>query len=698
MHGKCTAFFVAPLFLYTKNKTNLALLLLNQVPASAETRLADVKRLMQRGDFAQSIQALDSIINDEKGSNQKPAEQTIEAYYFLAVCQRKVNAPDAAHQTLNSLIELAPEHSRAYQELGHLHLSLQQSQAALKAFIRAVQLNPALPGAWRALCELPPHTKSKEAQRQLAWLESLPAELVSVTSFIHQGKLHKAEALCRQFLKTEPKHPEAMRLLAQLGLKFHILDDAEVLLQTVLETSPNYLQARLDYIDVLQRRQKFPQALEQAKELYQRDQANPGFEISLANALQANAEYQSAAEHYRSAINKASTTADTASVYVALGNTLKTAGRTNQAISAYQQAHRVWPSHGDAYWSLANLKTYAFSESELAEMQRQLQTENLANLDRARIHFALGKAYEDAEEFDRSFEHYRSGNAIKAAETQFDLARLKVELDFQKQHFDANFFEQRKDFGCQQADPIFIVGLPRAGSTLLEQILASHSQVDGTMELANIIAYAHRFNGRRAAVEAPKYPGILQNMSADQARILGETYLKETQHHRQGSRFFIDKMPNNFRHIALIKLILPNAKIIDARRDAMSCCFSGYKQLFAEGQEFSYSLEGIARYYKEYIAVMTHWQQVFADQILHVQHEDVLDDLECQVRRILDFCGLGYEHDCVEFYKSKRAVRTPSSEQVRQPIFRTAVQQWRNYEPHLQTLIDELGSLAKLSD
>ena len=611
-----------------------------------------------------------------------------EALYCLAVCQRKRGEHSLAEHTLNTILKAQPNNGHAYQERGHNFLAAGDQDKALQAFETAVEINPALHGAWRVLANTPANPKMNDAQRQYAWLSSLPPELVSVSSFIHQNKLRKAETLCRQYLKKHPHHPEAMRLLAKLGVKFQILDDAEFLLQQCLELHPNHLHARLDYTEVLQRRQKFPQALEQARKLYEFDPNNAGFQVSLANAQQANANYTDAINSYRHALNKP--LPEKASVYVALGNALKTIGETEQAVTAYQHAYREQADFGDAYWSLANLKTYTFSDSELSAMQRQLESGKANELDQARISFALGKAYEDRKEFKASFTYYEQGNQIKARENRFDLERLQTELNHQKEHFTQHFFEQRNDFGCSSTDPIFIVGLPRAGSTLLEQILASHSQVDGTMELANIIGYAHRFNGRSSAQQSPQYPSVLAQLSKEQSQSLGQKYIDETQHHRQGGRFFIDKMPNNFRHIALIKLILPNAKIIDARRDPMACCFSGYKQLFAEGQEFSYSLSAIGQYYSEYLDIMRHWHNTCPDLVLTVNHENVLDDLEGEVRKVLDFCGLEYEQACVDFHKSKRAVRTPSSEQVRQPIFKTAMQQWRNYEDYLTPLKNSL--------
>jgi hypothetical protein len=268
-------------------------------------------------------------------------------------------------------------------------------------------------------------------------------------------------------------------------------------------------------------------------------------------------------------------------------------------------------------------------------------------------------------------------------------------LALQREYCTAELFERHQDSGYAAGDPIFVVGLPRAGSTLLEQILASHSQVDGTLELPNIPAMAFRLAGRRRIDEEPLYPAVLQDLSADKLRQMGKEFIDETQVHRKGAPFFIDKMPNNFRHIGLIRLILPNAKIIDARRHPLACCFSGFKQLFASGQEFTYGLREIGLYYRDYVELMDHWDDVLPGRILRVQYEDVVADLETQVRRILEYCELPFEQACIEFHQTERAVRTPSSEQVRQPIYTSGLEQWRNFEPWLGPLKEALGPVLE---
>jgi tetratricopeptide (TPR) repeat protein len=655
-----------------------------QENSELEALLLEVKKLIRSSEFSVAAERLNHVV--------AKSPEHIDAHYLLAVCQRKLDQHTQALGTLNLLKSIDTLHTHALQECGYNYQALGQNIDAINAFEEAVKINPALHGAWNALAQMPDYVGRENAQRQLQWLQSLPPELVSASSLIHQKKLHKAEVLCRQYLKREPHHPEAMRLLAELGSEFNILDDAEFLLEKCLEFRPDFLRARLDYVSVLHRRQKFSEALTQSKILFDSEPSNIGFEISVGNCLQATGDFDGAIQAYKNVITKYSTNP---SVHLALGHALKTIGKTPEAIEAYKAANSAQADYGDAYWSLANLKTYEFSDSEINTMLKHEQSVTTNELDRVQIRFALGKAYEDRNEYVESFKYYQLGNQLKSNELSYDAKSVKAGLAFQKEKLDAAFFAERQSFGHDDAAPIFIVGLPRAGSTLLEQILASHSQVDGTMELANVISMAHRFNGRQTVHDAPRYPSVLADLPEQGFKNLGQQYIEDTKGHRQGGAYFIDKMPNNFRHIAMIHLMLPNAKIIDARREPMACCFSGYKQLFAEGQEFSYDMDDIGEYYLEYVDVMNHWDKVLPGRILKVQHEEVLDDLEGQVHRILDYCGLPFEQTCVEFHKNKRAVRTPSSEQVRQPIYKSGVDLWRNYEEFLEPL---KSALAPIND
>ncbi len=374
-----------------------------------------------------------------------------------------------------------------------------------------------------------------------------------------------------------------------------------------------------------------------------------------------------------------------------MGHALKTIGQVPQAICAYRAAAAARPDFGDAYWSLANLKTYRFTDVEIARMRAEEASPAIAPEDRWHLCFALGKALEDRGETAESWACYERGNALKRAESRYRPEIIETNTRKQVEVCSRDFFEARAGWGDPRPDPIFIVGLPRSGSTLIEQILASHSQVEGTQELSDIQRIVLDLQGRDPDLDEPRYPAAMAGLAQEDFHRLGEKYLADTQVYRSRRPFFIDKMPNNFRHIGLIHLMLPNARIIDARREPMSCCFSNLKQLFAHGQEFTYSAEDIARYYRTYLELMRHWDEALPGRVLRVHHEDVVDDLEGSVRRLLDHCGLAFEPACVDFHKSDRSVRTPSSEQVRQPIFRDGLDQWRKFEPWLGPLRVALG-------
>jgi tetratricopeptide (TPR) repeat protein len=553
-----------------------------------------------------------------------------------------------------------------------------------------------LSSSWSALRDLCNATgltaEAQNAALQVAQLAKLPAPVVNGASLLSEGDVYAAERLVRQFLQTHGDHIEAMRLLAQIGIKLDILDDAEFLLESVLVFASDYHAARYDYATVLSKRHKHARAIEEARKLCSVDPQNRAFRVVYANACVGLGDHEQALEIYRKLLVDAPQQAD---LHLSIAHALKTLGRQQEAIDAYHEAARTRPDFGDAYWSLANLKTYRFTDAEIAQMREQEALGTTALVDRYHLCFALGKALEDRGEFAQSFQHYERGNAYKKRESGYSAGAMERSLRLQSTVCTREVFAARTGFGCDRPDPIFIIGLPRAGSTLLEQILASHSQVEGTMELADIPRLVQLLNGREEKGQKPRYPGVLTELSPEQLRKLGEKFITDTQVYRStGKPFFIDKMPNNFRHLGLIHLMLPNAKIIDARREPMACCFSNFKQLFASGQEFTYNLEDIGHYYRNYIELMSHWDAVLPGRILRVQHEDVVEDLEGNVRRILDFCGLEFEPGCVEFHKTERSVRTASSEQVRQPIYKEGLDQWKHFEPWLGPLKEALGELV----
>jgi tetratricopeptide (TPR) repeat protein len=645
------------------------------------------RALTQQGQFEKALAHLHAQLGED-------VAQHVEALYIRALCQRQLAQYQQALDSLRQLVELDSGYARAYQEIGHLHNSVNNSGEAIRGFEDAVALNPALVASWRELARLYQavgnETGHRHAATQAAQLEALPRELVAVKSHLNTGNLVMADQICRHFLRTHKQDIEGMRLLAEIASRARIVDDAEFLLESAVAFEPGHVGARVDYANILVKRQKFARASEVAASLVESEPGNAQFKSLLATTRLGLGETQFAIEQYESVLEEVS---NPEYVQLSLGHAFKTIGKLERAVAAYRAVYALRPDFGDAFWSLANTKTYMFPDSEIEHMQDYEARATTSALDRIHFCFALGKAWEDRQDFQRSFEFYRRGNELKREELSYRSPITEKRVAAQQKVCTRSLFEERGKLGFEAPDPIFIVGLPRAGSTLLEQILASHSQVDGTLELPDILSLAYRLGGREAfdPAKEPQYPAILATLDGDFFRRFGEQYLENTRVYRSGAPLFIDKMPNNFLHIGLIRLILPKARIIDARRHPMSCCFSGFKQLFAEGQEYTYGLLEIGNYYRNYVALMQHWEQVLPGFVLRVQHEDVVNDLEGQVRRMLDFLGLPFERSCVDFHETRRNVRTPSSEQVRQPIFQSSLEQWRNYEPWLGPLKEALG-------
>ena len=498
-----------------------------------------------------------------------------------------------------------------------------------------------------------------------------------------QGKLLKAESLCRKFLQANPTHVEGMRLLAEIAVQFGALEDAEYLLESATEFEPGNIQVKIDFIGILRKRQKFAQALSAAEKLYKEQPGNPQLKSLYAIEKMQMGDFEGALDLFDGVLEILPGDAIT---LTSRGHALKTRGSQEQAIASYKAAISSSRWHGEAYYALSNLKTYRFSADEIEEMLALEQREELGPASKVHMAFALGKAFEDEQDYPRSFAYYAQGNRLKRQQSNYDADKMSEELMAQHRYFTREVLGDRANVGFAAPDPIFILGLPRAGSTLLEQILSSHSLVDGTLELPNILSTAQTLRRQGRDSGGKPYPELLQDFSDEQLLSLGQQYIEDTRIHRQSAPFFIDKMPNNFRHIGLIKLILPKAKIIDARRHPMACCFSGFKQLFAEGQEFSYDLIDFGRYYNDYVELMDHWDTVSPDSVLRVHYENVVADLETQVARILQYCGLPFEQACLEYHNTERAVRTASSEQVRQPIYRESVEQWVHFKRFLTVL------------
>jgi tetratricopeptide (TPR) repeat protein len=557
------------------------------------------------------------------------APENIEALYLVAANQRCLHRIPDALATLERLELRHPRLGRLFQERGHCYMTLRDVPRATDAFLRAVGIDPTLTASWSTLERI------------------------------------------RAYLVNAGERVEAARLQARITHHRAAFDAAEKLFDALLKLAPDYRAARLDYARLLMDRQKYPEARQELDALLKLEPGNMNFL------------YQSAELH------------------LLVAHSAKTVGQQREAIESYRAAAAARPAFGDAYWSLANLKTYRFSQDELANMQAHEAATATTTVDRYHLCFALGKALEDRGDYEQSWQYYERGNALKRAESRYRPEIIETNTRRQIEVCTAEFFAARSGAGAPDRDPIFIVGLPRSGSTLIEQILASHSQVEGTRELPEIQHIVLELQGRDPDPDDPRYPGVLQSLAPEDFRRLGERYLDDTRAYREGASntpalktprpFFIDKMPNNFRHLGLLQLMLPNAKIIDARREPMACCFSNWKQLFASGQEFTYALEDIARYYRTYLDLMRHWDEVLPGKVLRVEYEDLVEDLEGHVRRILGFCDLEFEPACLEFYKTGRSIRTASSEQVRQPLFREGLTQWQHYEPWLGPLRSALG-------
>ena len=582
-----------------------------------------------------------------------------EFLHEIAQCLGGVGRGDDAISALRSAVKIDPEHTPAWQSLGHQLAVAGDDEGSRAAFQRHFELSTTHP------------------------------ELIEANRLLHEGKQGKAESIVRDLLKKYPTDVTAIKMLADIALKMGQLKDASHLLERCLELAPDFHAARHSYAIVLMRRQMPEAAMKEAEQLLAHDPENPNFLTIKAYILNRIGDQSGALDLYEGVLQHYP---NQAKAQMSYGHTLNAVGRLDEAIEAYNKCIRLSPEVGEAYWSLANLKTFRFSDEDIDNMRKQVTTKGGDADDQSHLAFALGKALEDRKEYGESFEFYRRGNAIRRVTHRHNLKVNVLDSLRQVRALPGAFFEQRKNWGCGAPDPIFIVGLPRAGSTLLEQILASHSQVEGTAELMDIIAISRKLGDKKRENPAGKYPEVLAELTRDQVRELGESYLETTRIQRTtDDPLFIDKMPNNFQHIGLIHLILPNSKIIDARRHPMGGCFSGFKQLFARGQTFTYGLEDIGKYYRDYVRVMDHWDEALPGRVHRVQYEEMVTDTEAQIRALLDYCGLDFEEQCLRYYETERSIRTPSAEQVRKPIYKEGLEQWRNFEAYLDPLKEALG-------
>lgn len=601
--------------------------------------------------------------------------------------------PAAAVEQTEEILRVMPDHPPALLLQGLALGKVGQGEAAVAALRRALQRQPDLGDAWRALGDhltaMGDAEGADEAYARHIKFSTRDPRLLEAGAALCDNRIAPAEALLREHLKQYPTDVAAIRMLAEVAARLGRYGDAENLLVRCLELAPSFNPARHNLAIVLHRQNKSSAALTEVERLLAQDARNPGFRNLKAAILTRLGEYAQAIELYGGVLAEYP---HQPKAWMSYGHALKTAGRQEDCLNAYRKSMELAPNLGEAYWSLANLKTFRFSPADLEAMRAQLARSEISPEDRFHFHFAIGKALEDAAEYAGSFDQYAQGNRLRRAGVAYEAADTSAHVQRSKALFTRQFFAERAGLGCDSADPIFIVGLPRSGSTLLEQILSSHPLVEGTQELPDIITMAKDLGGRKKRDQASKYPEILDTMTASDFRALGEQYLAQTRVQRKtDAPFFIDKMPNNWGHVGLIHLALPKARIIDARRHPLGCCFSGFKQHFARGQHYTYSLEEIGRYYRDYVELMAHFDAVLPGRVHRVIYEQMVDDTESEVRRLLAYCGLPFDAGCLRFHENERAVRTASSEQVRQPIYKDGVDHWRHYEPWLDPLKSALG-------
>jgi tetratricopeptide (TPR) repeat protein len=655
---------------------------------SVEVALAHATRLLESNPVLAAEQA---------GEILKAVPAHPVAMLLLGVARRTGGDATGAADALSPLVAMHPQWALAHYELALAQSALERNDQAIAALQRAVTLKPDMADAWRALGDEltiagdPAGADSAYAQNIRA--STKDERLLTAAAALCENNIPQAEGLLRAHLRKYPTDVAALRMLAEVAARLGRYGDAEILLTRCLELAPSFAAARHHRAIVLHRQNKSAAALLEVTELLAKDPRNPGYNNLKAAILARIGDLQDSIEIYAGILAEHPAQPK---IWLSYGHALKTSGRERDSIAAYHKSIELLPGLGEAYWSLANLKTARFTDEEVEAMRSQLRRPDLAVEDQLHLHFAMGKALEDQGEYAASFEHYAQGNQLRRTQLRYQADEMSTHVKRIKTSFTTQFFAERMSYGAAAPDPIFIVGLPRSGSTLLEQILSSHSQVEGTMELPDIAGIARSLFeiGKKSQISG--YSALLATLNADECRELGERYISQTRIQRKtAAPFFIDKMPNNFAHIDLIQLALPRAKIIDARRHPLGCCFSAFKQHFARGQAFSYSLEDIGRYYRDYVELMAFFDAVLPGRVHRVIYESLIEDTETEVRRLLDYCELPFEDGCLRFYENERAVRTASSQQVRKPIFREGVDHWRHYEPWLDPLKKSLGRVLE---
>lgn len=660
-------------------------------------------RLLLTTDSATTLQERLSTIERLLGSDPAQAERLATemlaevpghamALLFQGIARRLTGQPAAAIEVLQPLCENVQDAPFPHLQLG---LALRESgrlDEAARSMRRAIAIKPDFSDAWLALAHLLGNTEDTQGLDEAfeGYIASAMQDplLREIAAALDADRLADAEQRLRRRLESYPKDVVALRMLATVAVRTARFDDAETLLQATLELAPGYLAARHDYAGVLVRQTRPAEALAEVERLLASEPANVPWRKLKAAILLHLLDYAEAAAEYEALLREQP---DDAGLHASLGHCLRIMGRREESIDAYRRAIALAPQAGEAYWNLANLKTYRITDAELDAMRRQLAKAELGNEARTHLHFAMGKALEDRGEFEESFRHYDDGNRTRRRNVTWDAEEFSGYVNRCVQLFTKEFFAERAGFGADSTAPIFVVGLPRSGSTLVEQILASHSQVEGTTELPQVKFMAARLARRVPA--APSQPAAVAEIGDSESRELGQEYVQLTRPYRKlETPWFIDKTPNNFEHLGLIALMLPRARIVDVRRQPMACGLSVFKHLFARGQHFSYSLEDIGRYYGDYVRLMKHFDSVLPERVHRLSYEALVQDTEAETRRLLDYLELPFEASCLRFHENPRTVSTPSSEQVRSPIFSEGLDHWRHYEPWLEPLESALAA------
>jgi len=604
----------------------------------------------------------------------------------LGVALMRQNKFKEALKHLSKSIKIAPELAGVHEEYGLALAASGRFKEAEESLQSALKLDPNSKSVHAKLTRLQAmqgnDEESQKTRERMFEINPHWQKLQDARKLQTDGKLDEARRIVKSVLREDPIDVNALSSMAGICMAQDAFNDAEAFLRKALELAPDFGHAWSLLSLALKEQSKFEEAVKALDKACSLEPKNADWHSNLGNLLLTWGKEERALDSFNKAlvINPGHVGA-----LLSKGHVLKTMGDLDDAISAYRASAKARPDLGEIYWSLANLKTFRFDPDEVEFMQSQLDSGKLT--DESELHFcySLGKYFEDQEDYPKAFEYYTQGGAIKRKNVTFDPVEYEAQSDRIIEVFTADFFEQRASFGYSDAAPILIVGLPRSGSTLIEQILSSHSQVDGTAELSDLMMLGNKTGQNR--FDKLKFPESLVDIDAGSIEDLGKEYIERTFHHRQGAPYFTDKMPNNFPHIGFLHLILPNAKVIDARRHPLDSCFGTFKQLFAKGQPFSYDLFELGQYYKSYIRLMEHWDHVLPGKVLRVQYEDNVADQEKQARRMIEYCGLEWEDQVLRFYETERSVKTASSEQVRQPIYNQSVNSWKRYETELADLI-----------